>query len=389
MKKKICLISPKFNGFIGGMETHGYELAKWLEGNNEFELTSILTRKDVQDGVLVENEKNLFSDKVHPILTMDYEADLDNLIQSCGDADIFFFNSTTWVPIIEKLKEKFPNSKIFMRSGGNDLVAGWVGDENDKDNSIENGRKKLAKIINKYVDFLIVNSEYSRKRNLDFVEINEDKMDVVKGGVACSRFKPTESKDHSKIKIVHVSRFVKFKGIENSINAVAEVSKKTDKKIEFILVGDGPEKENLKKIIEEKNISDLVIFTGAVPVDKVHEYYNNSDIFLHLPITHKKVERGGSYEHVETMGRSFCEAGASGIPSICYGVGGVPEIVEDGKTGFVLKEGDLYAAIRRLFLLVENEKIREKMGESSRKKAVNEFDWNILFTKYLEILQKC
>src|SRR3989338_7900317 len=111
-------------------------------------------------------------------------------------------------------------------------------------------------------------------------------------------------------------------------------------------------------------------------------HFRTSDIFLHMPIHLDKHERGSSYIHTETMGRCLCEASASGLPIIASRVGGVPEIVKDGETGFLVSERDYTTASNRLIELIHNPQKRISMGSKGRELAETLFDWSIVFQNY-------
>ncbi len=232
--KKICLISPKFLDYVGGMETHAYEFANWVDRDPDLELVSIITKKEVSDGILVQRSKSNYLDKyVKRVLTANFDKDLDCILSnSPEETDVYFFNSPNWIPIVEGLKKLRGNAKIIVRSGGTDLVAGWIGNENDVSQNIITNRKIVSNIINSYVDLLIVNSEFSRKRCAK-IGIDESKMLVVLGGVDCSLFNPVFKLNNSeKIKILHVSRFVTCKGVENTL----KVFKLALDKLDFDLI---------------------------------------------------------------------------------------------------------------------------------------------------------
>ena len=101
-----------------------------------------------------------------------------------------------------------------------------------------------------------------------------------------------------------------------------------------------------------------------------------------MPIHLEKHERGSSYIHTETMGRCLCEASASGLPIVASRVGGVPEIVQDGETGFLVPERDYVTAADRLVELIRNSTMRCAMGTKGRTRAETFFDWSIIFQIY-------
>jgi len=103
-------------------------------------------------------------------------------------------------------------------------------------------------------------------------------------------------------------------------------------------------------------------------------HFRTADIFLHMPIHLEKHERGSSYIHTETMGRCLCEASASGLPIVASRVGGVPEIVQDAETGFLVPERDYITAANRLVELIHNSTTRLAMGAKGRTRVINRFN---------------
>ena len=386
MKKKICIISSKIINYIGGVETHGYELAKWLNKSKIYKLSRIITCKIENDGVLVKRSRiKIFDKKIAKVLTGDKEKDLEEiLINSPIDTEIYFFNGATWINCIKELKEKRKNARIIVRSGGTDLVAGWIGDENNQVSNLYKNRRIVVNIVNRFVNYLIVNSEFSKKRCLA-IGIHKDKIRVVTGGVDCKRYIPIKKESKSETIVLHVSRFVKCKGIENILKVFKNASEICSQRTRLWMVGDGPERKKLEKLSRDLSLKNKIFFYGSIDVEKVNNYFNKADIFIHLPITLIRKERGGTFEHVESMGRVFCEAAASGIPSIGIKIGGIPEVVKNNKTGFLLPERDLQGATDKLVELIKNKKLREKIGQSARKCAIKNFDWKIIFRKYEKI----
>jgi glycosyltransferase involved in cell wall biosynthesis len=381
---KICFIDPKFLRSIGGVETHGYEFIKSFFNQDNYKIDSIISCKDVTDGISLNVTNEKFEDRTKRILiknlTKDSQAILDN---SAADTKIYFFNNPNWILSAELIKKLRPDSKIFVRSGGNDIMAGWILDENCSENNLEDNRKKLVFAINHFVDKLIVNSNYSKTRMLS-IGVKEEKIVIISGGVDCKLFCPKKNRNGRKIKIAFWGRLVEFKGLNYSLRAIKEIYK-SHKNIEFILIGDGPEKNKILSLISELGLKDIVKFKGIQFFSKIPEIVRDVDIFLHLPIYLMKRERGSQYIHTETMGRTYCEASSMGIPSVVSNVGGSPEMILNNITGFVVHEKDFIGASIKLKELIENKKLRDEMSSSARKIALEEFDWRNLIEKYKEI----
>lgn len=383
MKKQICFIAPKFMNYIGGVESHGREFAKYFSNDEDYAITSIFSKKNIKDGILV-NNYNLPNIKCQNILTVNFKKDAKQIINNIHkNTQIFFFNNPNWLPISKYIKEAFPNAKIIARSGGNDILAGWIGEENSTVYNLEENRQYLVKLINKYVDHLVVNSNYSFNRMLS-IRIDNNKLVVLKGGVDCLKFRPNKDYliSNNEINIATSARLVKFKGIEHSLQTIKILNHLCDRKIFYSIIGDGPERKYLEKLTMSLGIDNITKFLGVKSFEEMPNVMKKFDIFLHLPINLKKNINGFSYIHTETMGRCFCEAAACGIPAVGSDVGGVSEIVSDCISGYIVKEGDYITAADKILTLIENAKLSKIMGINARKKAMSDFDWKILHHKY-------
>ena len=385
-KEKICFIEPKFLKSIGGVETHGYEFVRHFLRDKEFQIDKIFSKKEVNDGINLEIKNNPMEAKTIRKLSGNFKKDAETILNNTPkDTKIYFFNNPNWLPITEYLKKSKSDLKIFVRSGGNDIMAGWVGNENSKKEPLLKNRRLLVNLINNYVNLLIVNSDFSRKRMIS-VGINPKKIKIVIGGVDCNLFKPAKYKSKKVTKISYWGRWVEFKGLEFALRAIKEVYKQ-NKNIKFIMIGDGPERNKIIKLIHKLNLNKIVDFKGLVEFRKIPSLVRDSEIFLHLPIYLKKKEMGSSYIHTETMGRTYCEAISSGMVCVVSNVGGGPEIIENQKSGFVVSEKDYHSAANKILNLIESEKLRKKMGIYGRNIALKKFDWKILIDKYKEIFK--
>jgi N-acetyl-alpha-D-glucosaminyl L-malate synthase BshA len=134
--------------------------------------------------------------------------------------------------------------------------------------------------------------------------------------------------------LIHVSNFRPIKRVHDVVGVFAAVHKTTPCRLE--LVGDGPERSRAESLVRDLGLQDHVSFRGER--DDVASLYGGSDVFL-LP------------SESESFGLAALEAMACGVPVVASDVGGLPDVVADGETGFLLPAGDVAAmaeATRRL-----------------------------------------
>jgi len=395
--RDICFLSPKFCGYIGGMETHSYEFAKFFINNPVHPIRSIITKNVVDDGIPVartvhdstfrETPNPIWTDHlVNPILSGDFEKDAQAIMgKSNFPETILYLNSPTWLPVSKIIRQKYPSTKIIVRSGGNDIVAAWIGNESDKTRKLEESKKYLVNIVNEIVDHFIVNSNYSFQRTLA-TGIYKNKPVKTIGGVDCESFLPKkDGEKKNQLTIITAARLMKFKGIEYSIEAFKQVSTMTNIPLRYIIIGDGPERKRLESLAKES--SENIFFIGAKSIEEMPKHLAEADIFLHMPIHEQRQERGSSYIHTETMGRGLCEAAAAGLPVVTTAVGGIPEIVEEGMSGFIVPERNVNLAAEKLYTLISSSELRQTIGVQARLKAVKNFDWNNIFSAYKKLFE--
>jgi glycosyltransferase involved in cell wall biosynthesis len=122
------------------------------------------------------------------------------------------------------------------------------------------------------------------------------------------------------------------------------------------------------------NISDKVTFHGKIPHDQTIKLYQTSDILIQPSIFH------------EPFGMAIIEAMACQIPVVGTKVGGIPEIIEDGKTGLLVESRDCRALAKALLELLSNEDLRMKMGKMGKERAES-FSWDTIVTNLLSLYE--
>ena len=220
-------------------------------------------------------------------------------------------------------------------------------------------------------DFFLANCEFFRQRAIR-LGCDPKKILVHGSGIDCSRFsfQTRQLNPGEKIRITTTGRLVEKKGIEYAIRAVAIVAKvKPD--IEFKIIGDGDLKERFEQVIQELNLGDKVQLLGWMNHEEIIEILDNTHIFVAPSVT---ASDGNQDAPVNTLK----EAMAMGLPVVSTLHGGIPELVQDGISGFLVPEKDECAIAQKLIYLIEHPEIWSNMGSSGRKYVEAHYDTNKL-----------
>lgn len=161
--------------------------------------------------------------------------------------------------------------------------------------------------------------------------------------------------------IVQVSWLIPEKGVADLLKAARLVVTRNPK-VHFAFVGDGAYREHYQGQACEMGIGDNVTFTGQVEDPMAEGVYAAADIVCQV----------SRWE--EVFGYVIAEAMSSAKPLVATRVGGIPELVEDEKTGFVVERGDAQAIADSILKLIAEPELRKRMGEAGREVALEKFD---------------
>ncbi|MBI4176917.1 MAG: glycosyltransferase family 4 protein [Candidatus Aenigmarchaeota archaeon] len=174
--------------------------------------------------------------------------------------------------------------------------------------------------------------------------------------------------------VIFAGRVTASKGCEDLIDVAGTVVKNTES-TKFLFVGKY-EKSYLARLLDKAEalgVSDRLIFAGDVDYYEMPKYYSISHVQV-LP------------SHMEAFGMVNIEAQSCCLPSVAYDIGGVSSSIRHGVTGYLVKFGDKKSFASRISALLNNEKLRSRMGAAGRKRAVKEFDWAIIAEKTEKVL---
>src|SRR5882724_10503364 len=184
-------------------------------------------------------------------------------------------------------------------------------------------------------------------------------------GVDCQAIRPREDFEERPA-ILHVARLVEVKGTRYLLRAFATVARKYDR-VQLLIIGDGPLRRQLHALTASLGMRDRVEFLGAIPHVAVLSWMRKAAMLV-LPGVRTATGRE------EGLGMVLLEAAATGLPIVGSRVGGIPECMLEGRTGFLVPERDEDALARRMAELLEDPVRRHRMGAAGRALAEDRFD---------------
>ncbi len=180
------------------------------------------------------------------------------------------------------------------------------------------------------------------------------------------KFKERQLKPNESIKIISVGRLVEKKGMSYTIKAVAKLLQKYSN-IKLLIVGDGPLKEELQALIYRLGLKKNIKLCGSLTHKELPKILGKAHIFILASVT-------ASSSNEEGIPNALKEAMATGLPVVSTYHAGIPELIEDGVTGFLVPERNVDLLADKLEYLITHPERWLKMGREGRKKIRYEFD---------------
>jgi len=221
-------------------------------------------------------------------------------------------------------------------------------------------RRKLAR----EGDLFLCASQFIRERLLA-MGFPESRTHTHYIGVDCQTIRPRANFEETPL-ILHVARLVEVKGTRYLLRAFATVARKYDR-VQLLIIGDGPLRRQLHALTASLGMRDRVEFLGAIPHVAVLSWMRKAAMLV-LPGVRTATGRE------EGLGMVLLEAAATGLPIVGSRVGGIPECMLEGKTGFLVPERDEDALARRMAELLEDPVRRLRMGAAGRALVEDRFD---------------
>jgi glycosyltransferase involved in cell wall biosynthesis len=245
------------------------------------------------------------------------------------------------------------------------------------ENNMLREKRKTAK-------FIRVISKSGYNKILEIIgDKYKDKCVVLHMGVSINKFSDKKEKSSEKDKDSFVigtpANLVEVKGHKYLIEAIKILVQK-GYSIKCYFFGNGPLREELEKNVDKMNLKDIIIFEGNVPHDKLLKLYADNEVdCVVLPsiVTDK-----GEHEGIPV---SLIEAMAHKIPVISTNTGGIPELLEGG-AGIIVAQKNSDELAKAIMKLMNDEKLREELGEKGFEKVKKEFNLSKIVEELLYLM---
>lgn len=347
MNKKTKILYFTTSPIIGGAEKQLFELATNLN-KNKFEVL-VCTIKGEKDGPLLEKirEKGIKTKSLNVNSKWQFykvfqfysllKKEKPDILQSF----LFFDN------IIARIFGKIAGITIVISGQRNvEIKRSWL-------------RNFLDKITLIFADCIVSNSETGKRILIDREKVAEEKIKVIYNGISLDNIHQSiKDKENNNKTTGFVGHLTKQKGVEYLLKATKELK---EKKEDFALkiIGDGSERRSLEKSSQDLSIENLVHFIGHK--ENAWKYMQDLNVLV-LPSLW------------EGLPNVIMEAMAVGVPVVATNVGGVPELIKNGETGFLVEPKNpktLAEKIEHVLNLPEEE--RNRVGEKARRVVKEKF----------------
>lgn len=308
----------------------------------------------------------------------DWYNDLSNVRVECTSHDakssfLSKLNYLTVVPTIKKLiKEVKPDIVhahyassygllgALAKTSIPYIISVWGSDVYDFPHIAPFG-KQIIKYNLKKANYILSTSHVMAKETKKYTD---KPILITPFGVNTELFKPLNTKKYEEFVIGNVKTLHPKYGIDVLIQATNIVIRNNpDKKIRLEIYGEGPQKDELIQLTDVLGIKNKVSFKGFIQNDK-------------LPIIYNSVSVAVSVSDNESFGVVAVEAMACGCSVVTSDADGFTEVVENGKTGYIVPKRNPEATAEAIQKFIDNPQLRESMGAAARKRVLELYDWN-------------
>ena len=376
--KKILLVTNDFGPRAGGIETFVIGLLERIKGHEVTVFTSQQGDTSVYDQQWLDKfGVRVVRDKSKILLPSWRVTRAAKKIVAVKNIDIVVFGAAAPLALMSPSLRKSGVKKIIALTHGHEVW--WA----------KIFPFKLAiKRIGKNVDHLTYLGEFTRQAISEALSRKSaTEMVKIAPGIDTAHFIPQpdamqkrkELGLQDKKIIISVGRLVHRKGQDNLIQAMPAVLKKIPN-AHLLLVGEGPYKKHLEKLVMRLSLKQNVTFAGRIMYDRLPSYLSAADLFA-MPSR----SRFFGLE-VEGLGIVYLEASACGIPVVAGNSGGAPDAVLEGVTGLCVDGTNIEQITRAIVEICRDAERASHMGAAGRNWIVDQWRWDIWSKEFNALL---
>lgn len=231
------------------------------------------------------------------------------------------------------------------------------------------------------INFIAVSDAIKQK--LLFLGIPSEKIWIIPLTADTEYFKMTKAKKNTVTKFISICRLVEKKGIDSAVKAFSILKNRNHKiKFRYDIYGDGPEQENIMRIISDHNLNSEIKLNDPINHKKILEIFKKSDFLIQT----SKTASNGDGEGLPTV---ILEAQSTGVPIIGTYHSGIPEEVINKTTGFLSHEENIPEIANNLLRAIKiGQNDYKKMSRNARRLIINKFSNNSIKKSLLNLYQK-
>ena len=212
--------------------------------------------------------------------------------------------------------------------------------------------------------------------------IPEEKITVIPNAVNIEQFPVSSGYDEvlkeslglsGKRVLGFLGSFYAYEGLSLLINALPDIIK-ANNNVSVLLVGGGPQEQNLKQLVIDLGLQDRVIFTGRVPHEQVNRYYDLVDILVYPRLSMRLTDLVTPLKPLEAMAQHKLVLASD--------VGGHKELISDGETGYLFDSDNPKALAEKVLHVLANENEWDAIKENGRRHVEDERNWKVSVARY-------
>ncbi len=402
---KICILThtfPRFPGDSAAPFMEGLASGLTFAGNEVFVLTPFSTdfQINIKRPYKLRTFKYIFPNKLHILgfsNTLKNDVRLKPLVYILAPL-FFLFEIFNLFLLVKKEKIDIISAHWILPNGflasfvslltGVPLVSTLPG--SDVYIAQKNFLFKLCAHFASFISSAITSNSPQLLQDLENLGADRKKFSTIIYGVDPKKFHPDLKNglvlrkklgiSDNKIIILGVGRLVAKKGFRYLIEAAPKILQK-NKKVIFVIVGEGDQREELEGLIKKEELSEFFFLPGSVDYKHLKNFYNMADIFI-LPSV--RDEKG----NLDDQSVSVVEAMACGLPVVTTDFPGYRVVINNRKSGILIPEKNAQEIAYTLSQLISSKKMRESLGKNARSEVLNRFFWPAIGRQYSKLFEE-